>query len=193
MPKTRTILTLVLLPLLIFLVACGGDDDDSANTGDQPSTSDSNSSGSSNSGTSDSNSSSSSSSDSNSNNSASSSGTFENCPEFANFAASIATAFSGATPGSAATDLEDTVQYFQALADASPDEIRADMQVIAEAFGGFYSVLNDFNIDLSNPTSFASLTADQQAQLQTALEELGNPNLEEASNNVSAWFEANCN
>jgi hypothetical protein len=185
MPRTRTLLTLVLLPFLVFLVACGDDDDDSSNAGDsQPAASDSSGG--------DSNSDSSSSSDSNSSDSAGSSPSIENCPEFANFASSIAGAFAGVTPGSTATDLEDSVEYFQSLADAAPDEIQADMQIIAETFGSFFTVLNDFGIDLSNPASFATLSAEQQTELQAALEGLSNPDIEQASNNVTAWFNENC-
>jgi ATP phosphoribosyltransferase regulatory subunit HisZ len=81
---------------------------------------------------------------------------------------------------------------FQNAAANAPDEIKADMEVLAEAFATFYTTLGDIGVDLADPASFAALDASQQAELQTALESLSGPELEEASANLNTYFTENC-
>ncbi|HEU0074944.1 MAG TPA: hypothetical protein VFS30_13160 [Dehalococcoidia bacterium] len=191
MPKTRTLLTLVLLPLLVFLVACGGDDDDAGSTSsNQPSTGNSGGSGST-SGSS--NSSNSNSSSDSSNSDADGAEILANCPELLSmFGAFSSGAFANPGAGNVDEDLEAAAQVFQDAAANAPDEIQADMQVLADAFTGFYTAINDLGIDFSNPASFAALSAEQQAQLQEALESFSGPELEEASANLDAYFTEHC-
>lgn len=197
MPRTRTLLALVLLPLLVFLVACGGDDDDGGNGGDsQPAASDSSgSSGSS--GSSDSSSSNSDSSgDASDDNDGDADGAeiLANCPELLGmFGAFSSGAF--ANPGAGSNlndDLENVAAVWQNAAANAPDEIKADMQVMADAFVRFFDGLNDLGVDFSNPATFAALDANQQAELQALLETFDDPALEQASNNLDAWFSENC-
>jgi hypothetical protein len=194
MPKTRTLLALVLLPLLVFLVACGGDDDDGGNaSNDQPAATDSSSSSdSSNADTSSSDSTDS--TDDSSNDSAddvSGEEILANCPELLG----MYNAFAGgafASPGSGEFDLENAAQVWQNAADNAPGEIKADMQVMADAFTNVYTALNDIGVDFSNPASFASLDANQQAQLAAAFESFNTAEIEQAANNLDAWFNENC-
>ena len=184
MPVTRRLLTLALIPLLLFLVACGGDDDDDGDAGgDQPSASDSGGSGDSDSSDGDGD------SDANVDDAEA---ILENCPELISmFGAFSAGGFAG---GSSNTDIdfEEAVEVFQNAAANAPDEIKADMEVLAEAFATFYTTLEDVGVDLADPASFAALDASQQAELQTALESLSGPELEEASANLDAYFTENC-
>jgi len=186
MPRTRTLLALVLLPLLVFLVACGGgeDDGDNGNGGSQPTSGDSNSSGSSGSTGSSGSSGDSSGGGGGSPNS--------DCLEFLGFGSSFASAFGGASSGSAGGDFEDTINYFQTLAANAPSEIQGQMVVLAEAFADYFAAIEDLGIDLSNPATFASLNASQLAQFEAAAESFGSPEVEEAGDDVQAWIDANC-
>ena len=173
MPKTRTLLALFLLPLLVFLVACSGGDGDNGTT--PVSTSPSGDASSSGSGGSD------------------ASTILGNCPELASmFGAFTAGAFANPGAGTLDGDLQDLAQVFQNAADNAPSEIQADMQVMADAFTGFYSTLADLGVDFSNPATFATLDASQLAQLETVFSSLDSPELEQASDNLDAWFTENC-
>jgi hypothetical protein len=191
MPKTRTLLTLVLLPLLVFLVACGGDDDDSSNTSSPQPTADSGGGGGSG-GDSSSNSGTNSGGDATPSD-ADGAEILANCPELLGmFGAFSSGAFANPGAGNVDDDLEAAAQVFQNAAANAPDEIKADMQILADAFTGFYTALNDLGVDFSNPASFAALDASQQAQLQAALESFSNPELEAASANLDAYFTEHC-
>jgi hypothetical protein len=195
MPRTRTLLAIVLLPILVFLVACGGDDDDSgSSSSDQPSAS--SSSGGSTSSSSDSSSGSSSSSSSSSESSSSDPSGEEilaNCPELLGmFGAFSAGAFANPGAGNVGDDLETLADVLQNAADNAPSEIKDDMQVVANTFATFYSKLDDLGVDFSNPASFASLSASQQAEFQAAMESLDTAEFEQASNNLTAYFDENC-
>jgi hypothetical protein len=149
MPRTRTLLLLVLVPLLAFLVACGGDDDDgsssSSNGDSQPSASDSE--------------------------------ILANCPELMSmFGAFTAGAFANpGNPSNADEDLQAAVEVFQNAADNAPSEIKGDMQTLADAFAQFYATLDDLGVNFSDPSTFASLDASQQATLQAAVEAFSSP------------------
>ena len=84
------------------------------------------------------------------------------------------------------------MQVFQNAADNAPSEIKADMQVMANAFAGFYGTLDELGVDLSDPATFATLDASQQATFQAALENLDTPELQQASDNLDAYFTENC-
>jgi len=194
MPKTRTLLSLVLLPLLVFLVACGGDDDDDGSTtSNQPSANDSGGGGGSGGGGDSSSNSGTNSGGSQDDDDAEGAEILANCPELLSmFGAFSSGAFANPGAGNVDDDLEAAAEVFQNAAANAPDEIQADMQVLADAFTGFYTALNELGVDFSNPASFAALSAEQQAQLQEALESFSGPELEEASANLDAYFTENC-
>jgi hypothetical protein len=81
---------------------------------------------------------------------------------------------------------------YQELADRAPDEIKDDMQTFADAFSEFFGLLEELNVDFSNPASFASLSAADQARLDEASQAFSDPELEEAINNIEAYFEERC-
>jgi hypothetical protein len=200
LPRTRTLLALVLLPLLIFLVACGGDDDDggSSTSSDQPSASDSSAPSASDDqaddDADDADDSADSDSDGDSDGDADAATVLANCPELVSmFGAFSAGAFVNPGAGGNLTDdLETVAQVFQNAADNAPSEIKADMQVLANAFTGFYTALDDLGVDFSNPATFATLSAEEQAEFQSAIEALDTPELQQASDNLDAWFSENC-
>lgn len=200
MPKSRTILSLVAVPLLAFLIACSsGDDDDSSSTsdgGDQPAATQP-SDGGGNGDSSNDGDSTDSSTDGNgdSTDNVANDEVLQNCPELLAFASAAAQgAFGGANPAPSTLeeDLELTAGYFQELAANSPDEIRADMQIIADAFGQFFQTLEELEIDFSDPSSFATLDADAVAQLEAASSAVDTPEVNAAVENVQAYFEREC-
>ena len=105
----------------------------------------------------------------------------EDCLALASVGATIAQAFSGA---SGTTDNTDELA---ALADKVPDEIKADVQTLAEAFGTYAAKLQDIGIEPGSTP-----TADQLQQLQTAIASLDQEELTAASNRIEAWTKKNC-
>ena len=187
MPVTRRLLTLALIPLLLFLIACGGDDDDdSAGGGDQPSATESGGGG----GGADDD------ADEDADDDADvdiddAEAILENCPELIASFGAIAAIGGGGDP-SADFDVNDAVEAFQNAADQAPDEIKADMQVMADAFADFSAAIEEVGVDLNDPASFASLDAGQQAQLLAALQSFDSPELTEANANLTAYFTEHC-
>ena len=117
-----------------------------------------------------------------------------NCPEFVQWAADAAAATQAAFTGGGtnAAGIAFTADYFQKFADQSPSVIRDDMQVFADAFSGFYDTLGELNIDFTDPASFAELEADEIRQLEAAGASMNTAEVEQATNNVRAFFETEC-
>lgn len=98
------------------------------------------------------------------------------------FVQASAGAFGGEIPDGAATQDE-----LQALADAAPDEIQGAFQVIAEAYGAYFSAIAEVDIE---PGEIP--TEDQTEQLQAAAEAIDEEALETAQEDIAQWFEDNC-
>jgi hypothetical protein len=106
----------------------------------------------------------------------------EDCLALASVGATMAQAFSGAT----GTTDENTAELDQ-LASKVPDEIKADVEVLAKAFAAYSAKLQDIGIQAG-----ATPTAAQLQQLQTALASLDQEELTAASNRIEAWSKENC-
>ena len=89
----------------------------------------------------------------------------------------MAQAFSGA---SGSTD--DNTAELEALADKVPDEIKADVQVLARAFATYADKLQDIGVEAGQTPS-----AEQLQQLQTAIASLDQEELTAASQRIEAW------
>jgi hypothetical protein len=91
--------------------------------------------------------------------------------------------------GTGDTDFSEVAAYFSEVADELPDEISDDFEIFAQAYAEFAQALEDAGIDLSDMSE-----ADPAAMqaLAPALEAFDDPAVQEASNNISAWMEANC-
>ena len=88
--------------------------------------------------------------------------------------------------------MDDAVKAFQDAAKNSPSEIKGDMQTMADGLAKFASTLKDVGVDLSNPATFASLSADQQAKLEAAISTFDTDAFQKASDNVQAYFDQHC-
>jgi hypothetical protein len=105
----------------------------------------------------------------------------KDCLALAGVGATIAQAFSGATGGNANTE------ELQQLVDKVPDEIQADVQTLADAFGQYAAKLKDIGIKAGSTPSAAQLQ-----QLQAAIASLDQQKLTAASNHIEAWAKDNC-
>jgi hypothetical protein len=109
--------------------------------------------------------------------------------------AEVVTAMAAATSGITAAmsgsggDLEQSIEAMQAFAAEAPEEIREDFQLLAEAYARMAQVLADSGYD---PASGQPPSAEVMAALQEAGDELNSPELQEASERISAYFAAEC-
>jgi len=106
----------------------------------------------------------------------------EDCLALASVGATMAQAFAGAS----GTTNENSAEL-DALASKVPDEIKADVEVLAKAFATYSAKLQDIGIEAG-----ATPTADQLQQLQAALASLDQQELTAASNRIEAWSQKNC-
>lgn len=83
--------------------------------------------------------------------------------------------------------LQLAADQLEAMADAAPDEIKDDFAVIAAQLGAFYTALAESGYEPG-----ATPDAEQLAELSALAETFDNEAFEEASDNINAWFEANC-
>ena len=100
----------------------------------------------------------------------------------------VTAAIPGAMTGKAG-DLEASVKEFDKFAAVAPKEIRADIKVLAVAFGKAAKVMADANFDAS---SGKAPTAAQMQALQSIGSSLDTKETKAASDRVSAYFEKKC-
>ena len=114
--------------------------------------------------------------------------TSERCAEAVQAMSAAASAVPQSLTGEAG-DFDESLDQLEAFADAAPDEIRDDMQVIAEAYARVAEALEDAGID---PDSGEPPSPERIAELQEIAEELDDEELQEASERVNTWFEEEC-
>jgi hypothetical protein len=83
--------------------------------------------------------------------------------------------------------LQESAAQLQAMADAAPDEIKDDLDVIATELEGFYTALAESGYEPGSAP-----TPEQIAQLSALAEVIDQEAFDEASDNIDEWFEANC-
>ena len=84
---------------------------------------------------------------------------------------------SGPTGFDPDADVDETVNFFNELAESAPDEISSDLAIFAEFF--------DIAAGAFNPDDPSAIDAE-------ALEALSDPAFEEAANNITDFFNENC-
>jgi ABC-type Fe3+-hydroxamate transport system substrate-binding protein len=104
----------------------------------------------------------------------------EDCLALAGVGASIAAAFSGAVDSGDQEDLDE-------LASKVPDEIKADVETLAQAFAAYSEKLKDIGI-----AAGATPNAQQLQELQAAIVSLDQEELTAASQRLEAWSKENC-
>lgn len=83
--------------------------------------------------------------------------------------------------------LQLSAEQLEAMAEAAPDEIKDDLNVIAEQLNAFYTALAESGYEPGTTPD-----ADQIAELSALAESMDNEAFEAASDNINAWFEDNC-
>jgi hypothetical protein len=104
------------------------------------------------------------------------------CAEFAGLGAKISQAMAGGNAG-----LEEASALFDELASEVPDEIKADFEVIAENFAQIAEVLRDVDLAAGETPS-----AEDLAKLQELTTSINSTEVQQASENIEAWAQANC-
>jgi hypothetical protein len=104
----------------------------------------------------------------------------EDCLALAGVGASIAQAFSGAVDSGDEADLDE-------LASKVPEEIRADVETLAQALATYSAEIEDIGIEAG-----ATPSAEQLQQLQAALASLDQEGLTAASQRLESWAQENC-
>jgi hypothetical protein len=105
----------------------------------------------------------------------------EDCAALIAAGASLAQAFAGAS-GSDENSAE-----LEELADKVPDEIKADVQVLANAYAEYAAELQDIGLNAGETP-----TAEQLQQLQAAIASIDQQEVTAASERLSAWSQENC-
>ena len=98
----------------------------------------------------------------------------------------VSQAFAAAAGGSDA-ELQEQAEAFSEFADDVPEEIRADVQTLADAYGQYIEVLQDAGLQ---PGELP--TAEQAQQLQDALQAVGTADVTAASERLGTWTTENC-
>jgi ABC-type glycerol-3-phosphate transport system substrate-binding protein len=106
----------------------------------------------------------------------------EDCLALASVGATMAQAFAGA-----AGTTDDSSDELEELASKVPDEIKADVETLAQAFATYATELQDIGIEAG-----ATPNADQLQQLQAAIASLDQEELTAASQRIEAWSKENC-
>ncbi len=84
-------------------------------------------------------------------------------------------------------DFDDVSRFFDEFADSAPEEIRADFQVLAEAWEVYADVLPDLQVDPGETPDPEALAKLQQATASIDQEEFA-----AASERINAWTTENC-
>jgi hypothetical protein len=111
------------------------------------------------------------------------------CAEFAQAFAGAGAAIGSAFSGTGDDDLGSVAEYFDTVAEKVPEEIRDDFQVFADAYGEFAQALADADIDLSDPSK---ADPEAMAQLEALGEAFSAPEVQQASENIQAYVDSNC-
>ena len=104
----------------------------------------------------------------------------EDCLALASVGATFAQAITGATDEEAAAE-------FQKLASDVPDEIKPDVQILADWFAEYGAKLKDIGIEAGQTPS-----AEQLQQLQAAIVTGNQEEVTAASQRLEAWTNENC-
>ena len=107
------------------------------------------------------------------------------CAELIEASTKLSEAF-GAT-GSADVDSDDISTFFDEFAESAPEEIRADFQVLADAWEVYADLLPDLQVEPGQTPDPEAL-----AELQQALASVDQQEVSAASQRISTWASTNC-
>ena len=108
-------------------------------------------------------------------------GLSDECEAIANLFLAMVSVFSGGNPAASLSAI-----------DGLPGNLQDDAEVMINAFNAYSEGLQNLGVDLSDPTSLASLTEAQQAEFQALSELVDTEEFNQASENLGAYGEAEC-
>jgi hypothetical protein len=108
----------------------------------------------------------------------------EECQELISASTALGEAFSAAGNGG---DLEESSAGFSEYADQAPEEIRGDLQIMAQAYADYIDAINEIGIEPGEPPS-----ADQLQEFRQALASISTAEVSAVSQRFTTWAAANC-
>ena len=108
----------------------------------------------------------------------------EDCQELLTASQALGEVLSGANTGE---ELDEASERFQEFADQVPEEIRDDVQVLAEVYEQYAEVFADLDLQAGETPS-----AEQVQELTAALATIDQQAVTEASTNLTTWSQENC-
>jgi hypothetical protein len=112
------------------------------------------------------------------------SGDFSDCAGLTDATQKLGQALSAASSDEGS--LEASSELYQQFADEAPEEIRADVQILADAYAKYVDALKD--VDLSSGTP----SPDDALKLSQALASIDQTDVAAASQRITTWASANC-
>ena len=105
--------------------------------------------------------------------------------------AAVAAAFSAvpAAMSGSSTDLQSSIDQMQAFAAEAPDEIKDDLNTVAQGYADFQQAVADSGYD---PSSGQPPSSEAMAAIQAAGAKFDDPDFKAASDRLTAWFNSNC-
>jgi hypothetical protein len=92
-----------------------------------------------------------------------------------------------AAAGSSGSDLTESSEAFQEFVDKAPEEIRADVQILADAYAKYADALQDIDLQSGETPS-----AEDVEQLTQAMEAVDQAEVTAAAQRLSTWATENC-
>ena len=89
--------------------------------------------------------------------------------------------------GGATPDRDDVSELYEQVVDNAPEEIRADIQVLADAWAKYADVLDDVQVEPGQTPD-----PEDAAKLQQALASIDQQEVAAASERINAWTTENC-
>jgi hypothetical protein len=106
------------------------------------------------------------------------------CHRLSQASAALGTAIASSGQGG---DLGSTAEAYQKYVDEAPEEIRPDVQVLADAYAKYASALQDAGLKAGETPS-----TDQALKIGQALASLDQQKIATASANIATWAQKNC-
>jgi hypothetical protein len=107
----------------------------------------------------------------------------EDCQELISASSALGSAFSGVQ----GDDLGDSSEAFSEYADQAPEEIRGDLQIMAETYEAYAEAIGDIGLEPGDTPS-----AEQALEFQQALTSIDLEEFTAASQRFTTWAATNC-
>jgi hypothetical protein len=107
----------------------------------------------------------------------------EDCQELISASSALGSAFSGVE----GDDLDDSSEAFTQYADQAPEEIRGDLQIMAETYEAYAEAIGDIGLEPGETPS-----QEQALEFQQALSSIDLEEFTAASQRFTTWAATNC-